>query len=113
MAKLSPIEIASIGTTSGLANALQRIFYELYNVLRNLSFRDNCGAFLWEGTIPISTEVKIPHNLKVVPAGYLIVKQVGGVVDAGVTDWTTEHVYVRNTSGASAAVVKILFFKTL
>lgn len=108
MAKVSSFEAPSVATLGELANAVSRAMYDLYNVLRNLSFSDNFKAYIWEGEIAAGAEAEIRHNLDRVPTGYFTIKKTGGdLVDGSV--WTSTHVSVLNT-GASPETFKVIFF---
>ncbi len=96
---------------SWIRNELNSLLRELYIGLGNLKFQDNFKTFRWEGTIAAGVTTQIVHPFKVVPSGWLNLKQVGnGVVDASTSEWTTEVVYLRN-NGASSVTLTAIFFE--
>jgi len=111
VAKVTPFDVndsgvADLGQTQREA---RKAFESLTNILLNLSFRDNFKSFYWEGTITASSEKKINHNLRRVPSGHLTLFSKGGVIQTGDTDWNTESVYIKETSGVDA-IVRVVFF---
>lgn len=86
---------------------------ELTNGLSKLTFDQNFESFETTVTIPASSELAIRNELRgVVPTKRLIVRGGTGaysVVD-GDTAWTTDYVYMKNTSGSSVTVT-LVFLK--
>lgn len=110
--KFSPIEIPSIPSSlAELGSAVSRCMYEVFNILRNLSFSDNFGAYVWEGSIAPGAEQVITHSLKVIPSGYVVTKNSGGIIVDGSTQNTTSKLYVRNAASLTTATVRIVVFK--
>lgn len=85
---------------------------ELENGLRKLRFVDNFDGFNVEVTIPATSEVAIPNQLKTVPSGYIIRFQTSGdnLITAGDTAWTLDLLYMKN-HGAGSVTAKIFFEK--
>ena len=105
------------------SNILKYIEVDLWSWLKDLSnnllkinFRDNFQSFLVQGLkIPAGTEVSIPNQFRTsypgfIPSGRIITRQQGdaNIID-GLTEWTENHVFLRNPS-ANDAVVNVLFF---
>lgn len=96
---------------SWVQNELNSIMRELFIGLNNLKFRDNFQSYEIVLTLTAGEERQIAHPLKVIPSGYLILKQQGdAVIDAGITSWTNEVVYLRNNSGTNSATIRAIFF---
>jgi hypothetical protein len=56
------------------------------------------------------TEFAVPHNMKLVPSGYHVIKNGnGGAVYDGTTPWTTTNVYLRCKSANNN--ITVLLFK--
>lgn len=95
---------------SWLKNELNSVMRELFIGLNKLRFQDNFGSFEWAGILEATQELQIPHPFKETPTGYIIYKQVGnGVIDAGITGWTNQFVYLRN-HGLVDVEVTVIFF---
>lgn len=82
-----------------------------------ISFKENFQSFLVENlSIPAGTEVSIYNQFRnfypgTIPSGRIITRQQGeAVILDGLTEWTANHVYLRNPS-ANDAVISVLFFK--
>lgn len=110
MAKIPPFDIGGRLGEFGLVDQIRRAFISLQSILSNLSPVDNFKSYVWSGTIPAATEQEVPHTLKRVPTGYLIIFNSGGILQAGDTKWTADNAYIKNVSSSSDAVGKILFF---
>jgi hypothetical protein len=90
---------------------------ELSNGLLKIDFLQNFQAFIVKNvTILAGQEISIPNQFRssapgVIPSGRIIIRQQGdaNIID-GTTEWTSNHVYLRNPS-ANDAVVSVLFFK--
>lgn len=108
MAKITPIDIDEKDLKS-LATQVRKAFQDLAQILINLSFQDNFKRMIWEGTIPANTEVLIPHRLKVVPSGYVVIRRKGGIIEDGDTVWTSTMVSLRNQSSTSDSIAKVVF----
>ncbi len=97
--------------SSWLQNELNSVMRELYIGLNSLTFSENFTSYTWQGTLSASEEKKISHPLGVVPAGYLIFKQIGNaIVDAGTTPWTNKVLYLRNNSGSNSVELTVIIF---
>lgn len=115
MAKITPFDVDDISSSNsalGFARQVKKAFIDLASILLNLSFQDNFKGFWWEGTIPASTELKIPipTAFKRTPAGYVVTFCQGGTLQAGATPWSGDFVYLTNISAVSAAVGRVFFF---
>lgn len=90
---------------------LNSVMRELFIGLGKLRFQDNFRNYEWSGTLLPTEERQISHPFKEMPAGYMIFKQVGNaIVDAGVTPWTNQYVYLRNNSATDSVDVTVIFF---
>lgn len=81
--------------------------------LRNLSMLDNFQAFVVEGLeIPAAQEVSVRNALRrVVPNGFLVVRQTGaGVIRDGTRAWTEEEVSLRNIHATDSTTATVIFF---
>lgn len=107
MAKITPFDVEE---GQGLGRQVRKAFIDLAQHLLNLSFVDNFKGLQWEGVIPASTEVKIPHRLKRVPSGYVVTFCQGGTIQAGSTPWDVNFVYLTNISAVTAATGRVFFF---
>ena len=96
---------------SWVKNELNSVMRELFIGLGKLRFEDNFESFRWEGVLAVGEELQIVHPFRETPSGYIIYKQVGdGVVDAGVTPWTNQVVYLRNNSLVNSVRITVIFF---
>lgn len=77
--------------------------------LRNLSFEDNFKGYEWEGEIEAGEEVKIQHNLKVIPTRFIITDATGvGTIVRGSERATITYFYLQNTATNTTFKGKIL-----
>jgi len=102
------------GVISYLKTDLKKILKELQLGLTKLRFTENFEAFEIEVTIAAGAELKIRNQIRsgTIPSQRLIIRGGSGsqnIVD-GDTEWTREHVYLKNT-GASAATATVLFVR--
>lgn len=82
-----------------------------------INFRDNFQSFIVNNIkIPAGEEVAIPNQFKTaypgnIPSGRIIIRQrlSDTTVLDGDKEWTENHVYLKNTSGADV-IVSVLFF---
>lgn len=82
----------------------------LETLLRQLDPIRNFNVFKWEGSIPVSTELAIPHKLGRVPVGYIVIRCKDAMLFQGDTQWTPEIVYLKNNSASEVASGTVLFF---
>lgn len=89
----------------------------LYTGLFKINFKENFQSFTVENVmIPAGLEISIPNQFRTsypgnIPSGRIIIRQLGdaNIID-GNTEWSANHVYLRNPS-VNDAVVTVLFFK--
>ena len=97
--------------TSWINDELNSVMREVFIGLNRLRFQENFDSFEVEVTLLPTEERQISHPFREMPTGYIIYKQVGnGVIDAGVTPWTNQVVYLRNNSASENVTVKAIFF---
>ena len=81
--------------------------------LTRLSFDDNFESFEVDVTIEATSELEIRNQLRdAIPSKRVVIAGgtgAGDIVD-GDTEWTTNFVYLKNTS-ASPVTATVLFFK--
>jgi len=105
-------------------SSIKYLEVDLWSWLKDLSlgilkinFQENFQAFIVQNlSIPAATEVSIPNQFRtaypgIIPSGRIITRQQGdaNIID-GATEWTANHLYLRNPS-ANNAVISVLFFK--
>lgn len=96
---------------SWLMNELNSIMRETSIGLNNLKFQDNFETYQLELSLSATEERQVSHPFREIPSGYIIFKQVGdGVVDAGITPWTSQVAYIRNNSATNSVQVTVIFF---
>lgn len=94
-----------------IQNELNSVMGEVFIGFSKLRFQDNFTSYEVSLTLAPTEERQISHPFREIPSGYIIFKQVGdGVIDAGLTPWTTEVVYIRNNSAVNSVVVTVIFF---
>ena len=84
----------------------QRLMDQLCQILNNgLIFSDNLESTISSVTTGgAGTELAIPHTLKRVPSGYLVLsRDQAGIVYDGSTAWTTSNIYIK----ANVATLKL------
>lgn len=109
MAKVVPFDVSAHMKPDEFQRAVAKAFTDLQGMLIALSPTENFRRFTWTGSIPATTEQRIPHPLKRIPAGYIVARHRGGNLQDGPTDWTPELVYLEN-SGASTLTATVIFF---
>lgn len=86
---------------------------QLITGLDKLTPRDNFFGFEWEGTVPASTEVRILNEFRngLIPNRFVITDAVGvNSIVRGDEAWSDKIVTLKNTDGATDAVIKVLFY---
>ena len=112
MAEIRPFEITTSieNSPSGiqkLSRQIAKVASDLFFVLRSLSIEDNFKRYIWVGTIPASSEIKIKHDLKKVPTGFLVLKDTSGALRMGPTPWTATEAYIENAAMLTDSEAKI------
>ena len=93
--------------------AINKISDFLNSFSSNISLGNNFAGEIVSISIPHSTEVKVQHNLKVVPKYYIIVRRMSdGSFFDGVEAWTDKYITLKNpaTSGLNVEM-KILIMR--
>lgn len=74
----------------------------------NLNFNDNFRGQIIDVSFTNGIELKIPHNLKFIPSGYLVTKTSTPMsVSVGTTQWTNSDIYLRSNATGTATVLII------
>lgn len=95
---------------SWIEDELNSVMRELFIGLNKLRFQENFKSFEVTVTLNATEERQISHPFKETPTGYIIYKQRGnGVIDAGVTEWTNQVVYLRNNGAVEVTVTAVFF----
>jgi len=76
----------------------------------NNSPADNFAGTVFYFTIPLAgVEVEITHNLGAIPIGFLVLlPPVSGVINTGVTPWTTAKMYLTCTVAGQTVRIAVL-----
>lgn len=93
-----------------LKGELANILVDLQTGLSKLELVENFNSFLYTGTIAAGATAEIRNSLATIPRYRIILRSTGASIDDGVTEWTNNFVYLRN-SGGSSATVTVLFLK--
>lgn len=93
-----------------LAVELASSLRELRQGLTKLNFSDNFEGWIEEVEIPATSEKKITNRLGSIPNYRLILRSNSDSIVDGDTAWSTEFVYLKNTS-ASTATLTVAFIK--
>jgi len=92
-----------------ISKNFQRLMDQLVELFNGgLNFTDNFECTIASVTIAL-TDTEIPHTLKRVPVGYIVMgRDQAGIVYDGAIAWTTENIYVR--SSVASLKIKIMVF---
>jgi hypothetical protein len=101
--------VAETDFEKNIEKSFQRLMDQLVQALNlGLLFSDNFDADIISSTIG-GGDTEIPHTLKRVPSGYLILsRDQAGIVFDGVTAWTSSSIYVK--ASVPNLKVKIMIF---
>ena len=81
-------------------------------VLSKMTLEDNFISYITEITIPATTELEIPHNLKVTPKYRIILRQRGNsLVTDGEASWTDKVIYLKN-QGANEVTLTVMIVRS-
>jgi hypothetical protein len=89
-----------------LANGLR----DLYTGLSRLNFDDNFQGFTAELSFSGANELRIRHNLGVVPTKRIILRATASDIVDGTTPWDDKYVFMRKT-GSGAATATVVFLR--
>lgn len=96
---------------SYLINSYNRMIDDLNTGLSRLRLSENFESYTTSVTINSGAELAIPHNLGVIPNGFIVLRQEGnGNIVDGDTAWTESVVYLQNV-GAASATIKVIFLR--
>lgn len=104
------LQITKTKNVEQLCDQLQQLVTQLNTAFRTMKFEDNFTVYQWQGSIPATEELRIPHSLRRIPSGKVIVEHKGGLLADGDTRWTANEVYLKNISSTSAAEARVLFY---
>lgn len=85
---------------------------ELLTGLTNLKFLENFQAFSVELSLSSGEEARIENSLRPKRVSYwIVVRETGdnGRLVEGPTEWTTNHVYLKN-AGSGSMTATVIFF---
>ena len=69
----------------------------LNTILRKIGLSSNMSGVIKSVTIPLDSEVEVPHNLKVVPKYWIIVDQRGqAIIERGDKAFTDRAIYLKS-----------------
>lgn len=98
-----------------LRNQLAGGIEDLVTGLSKLTFADNFLHSQVELTLTAGEIKAVEHHLGVTPAGRLIYRCAGGIVQDAVETTTTKHDerfwYLQNVSSTSTAIATVVFFR--
>lgn len=106
------MKVQSLSTIFSEQNYRSLIIY-LNNAFNSLTFGDNMSAQIVKGvTIPAGTEIRVAHNLKVIPASRIILRQRGNglITDGVLEDWTDSYIVLLN-NGATSVTFDVLILR--
>lgn len=113
MAKVPAFEVESHPKGKDLdyfADRVSKFARDLKTILVKLTFGDNFFQYTWSGSFAGSEEKTIPHPLKRIPSGIIVLlTQQGRIVrSTSFPTWTTDVITLRNLSAAPDPEVKIV-----
>ena len=99
---------------SRTSNPELAVFADEYNrEVNNLSTKNLGGQVIGPITLPINTEVEVPHSLKVTPRYRIILRQQGGLtITDGDSQWDDKKIFLKAVgSGYTEDTITILLLK--
>ena len=84
----------------------------LNTFFRSIGLENFDGQIIENISIPASTSIRIPHNLKSIPKYRIIIDQInGGTIIRGDDEWTETSISLKN-SGGTDTIISVFIFRS-